>query len=203
MPKRPLSVARSRCQLADSDGDSASKSRNPVVRLEGEDVLVRRSRTLVLAVALSLTACGSDSPSAAEERRGDIPAPAKAKPAAKAPKGTKIKLGESEFGTMLFGSNGQAIYVFEDDPKGKSVCYGDCARAWPPVVTRGEPRAGKGVRKSLLGTVERRNGKRQLTYGGKPLYFYAHEGPGEVLCHNVNLNGGFWWVVGPDGRRRP
>jgi hypothetical protein len=29
------------------------------------------------------------------------------------------------------------------------------------------------------------------------------EGPGEVRCNNVNLNGGYWWVVGPDGRRRP
>ena len=35
-----------------------------------------------------------------------------------------------------------------------------------------------------------------MTYAGKPLYFYAHEGPGEVRCHNVDLNGGLWWVVG-------
>ncbi len=38
---------------------------------------------------------------------------------------------------------------------------------------------------------------------GRPLYYYAHEGPGQVLCHDVDLNGGLWWVVGPDGRRRP
>ena len=37
--------------------------------------------------------------------------------------------------------------------------------------------------------------------GVKPLYYYAHEGPGEVECHNVNLNGGFWWAVGADGER--
>jgi hypothetical protein len=24
---------------------------------------------------------------------------------------------------------------------------------------------------------------------------------GALRCHNVNLNGGFWWVVGADGRR--
>jgi hypothetical protein len=42
-----------------------------------------------------------------------------------------------------------------------------------------------------------------VTYAGKPLYFYDHEGPGEVRCHNVDLNGGLWWVVGPDGKRRP
>ena len=103
---------------------------------------------------------------------------------------------------MLFGADRQAIYIFEKDPKGKTVCYGECATAWPPVYTDGEPQAGKGVRQSLLGTVKRRDGKLQVTYAGKPLYFYVNEGPGEVRCHNVNLNGGLWWVVGPDGRRR-
>ena len=49
----------------------------------------------------------------------------------------------------------------------------------------------------------RRDGRKQVTYAGKPLYFYAHEEPGEVRCHNVDLNGGLWWVVGPDGKRRP
>jgi len=116
--------------------------------------------------------------------------------------GTAITVGDSEFGDMLFDSNKQAIYIFENDPKGESVCYGDCAEAWPPVLTEGEPKAGDGVNADLLGTVERRDGKLQVTYAGQPLYFYAHEGPGEVKCHNVNLNGGFWWVVGPDGERR-
>lgn len=114
-------------------------------------------------------------------------------------KGTTVVLGESEFGEMLYGADDQAIYVFERDTSEESVCYGDCAAAWPPVVTTGEPVAAKGVDASLLGTTERRNGTLQVTYGGKPLYYYAHEGPGEVRCHNVNLNGGFWWVVGADG----
>ena len=117
--------------------------------------------------------------------------------------GTAITVGESEFGDMLFDSNEQAIYIFENDPKGESVCYDDCAEAWPPVLTEGEPKAGDGVNADLLGTVERRDGKTQVTYADQPLYFYAHEGPGEVRCHNVDLNGGFWWVVGPDGKRRP
>jgi predicted lipoprotein with Yx(FWY)xxD motif len=117
--------------------------------------------------------------------------------------GTEITLDESQFGTMLFNSKKQAIYVFEQDSKGKSVCYGECARAWPPVLTDGDPLARKGVQASLLGTVKRRDRKLQVTYAGKPLYYYVNEGPGEVRCHNVNLNGGLWWVVGPDGKRRP
>jgi len=117
--------------------------------------------------------------------------------------GTKVTIRGSEFGPMLWGPGRQAIYVFERDRRGRSRCYGRCARAWPPVLTRGRPVAGRGVRRSLLGTTRRRGGARQVTYAGRPLYFYVNEGPGEVLCHNVNLNGGLWWVVGRGGRPRP
>jgi predicted lipoprotein with Yx(FWY)xxD motif len=167
---------------------------------------------LLVAGLLALAACGDDSGSGGSAQN-DPPATAtseEAQPettttekAPAPPDGTEIELGDSEFGSMLFDSKRQAIYIFENDPKGKTVCYDDCAEAWPPVFTDGEPRAGKGVKQSLLGTVKRRDGKRQVTYAGKPLYFYVNEEPGQVLCHNVHLNGGLWWVVGPDGKRRP
>jgi len=117
--------------------------------------------------------------------------------------GTKVTIRSSEYGRMLWGPGRQAVYAFELDGRRRPRCYGKCAAAWPPVYTKGKPRAGKGVRRSLLGSVRRRGGRRQVTYAGKPLYYYAHEGPGEVLCHNVNLNGGLWWVLGPSGKRRP
>ncbi len=117
--------------------------------------------------------------------------------------GTKIKLRDSDYGRMLFGPGRQAIYIFERDEPDKSHCYRECARDWPPVLTEGKPVAGDGVRQRLLGRTTRRNGRKQVTYDGKPLYYYAHEGPDEVLCHDVFLNGGYWWAVGRDGNRRP
>jgi predicted lipoprotein with Yx(FWY)xxD motif len=119
----------------------------------------------------------------------------------RARKGTRVILAGSDFGRMLFNSNRQAIYIFQRDRRNKSNCYGECARAWPPVFTKGRPRAGRGVDRSLLGTVRRRGGRLQVTYDGKPLYYYVNEGPGEVKCHNVYLNGGLWWAVGADGKR--
>ena len=117
--------------------------------------------------------------------------------------GTHLVVRDSQFGSMLFNAKKQAIYVFESDPKNRSKCYGDCAAIWPPVYTTGKPVGFKGVNKSLLGTIKRRGGKLQVTYAGHPLYYYAHEGPGEVRCHNVLSYGGYWWVVGPDGVHRP
>ena len=169
-----------------------------------------RWTAIVLAAAAFLAACGdeeTESPVAAAPTATTAAPAETATPAATAreqapAEGTEIVLGDSRFGTMLFDTRKQAIYIFEKDSDGETVCYDECAEAWPPVYTDGEPVAGKGVKASLLGTIERKDGKRQVTYAGKPLYFYAHEGPGEVLCHNVNLNGGLWWVVAPDGKRR-
>jgi predicted lipoprotein with Yx(FWY)xxD motif len=174
---------------------------------------MRKAVTLAAAALLALAGCGDDdestdsrpaSPAATETAPGPTTAGGgsakRPKPAAK---GTRIVLAGSEFGSMLFDSRKQAIYIFQRDRRNESACYGECADAWPPVLTEAKPVAGGGVRQALLGTMRRRDGKLQATYAGQPLYFYAHEGPGEVRCHNVNLNGGLWWVVGPDGRRRP
>jgi predicted lipoprotein with Yx(FWY)xxD motif len=168
-----------------------------------------RLAIVMTAGLLVLSGCGGD----AERPAAGAPESASTRPpgtttvagggAAKKPRGTKVIVADSQFGTMLFDSRKQAIYVFERDSRGRTVCYGECAKAWPPVSTAGDPVAGPGVRPGLLGTLRRRDGSRQVTYAGKPLYFYAHEGPGQVLCHNVNLNGGYWWVLAPSGDRRP
>ncbi len=162
---------------------------------------MRQLSVLLTAGLLALAGCGDDDELTSSEPVATTDDTVMQKEDGAA--GTRITVGESEFGDMLFDANDQAIYIFENDPKDESVCYDDCAEAWPPVITKGEPKAGDGVDGSLLGTVERRDGSRQVTYNGQALYLYAHEGPGEVKCHNVELNGGLWWVVGPDGERRP
>jgi predicted lipoprotein with Yx(FWY)xxD motif len=112
----------------------------------------------------------------------------------------RIVVEESDFGRVLFDANGQAIYVFEiDDPKQSNCTSVECVQAWPPVLTEEQPSAGAGIEAELLGTIRRDDGTLQVTYNGRPLYFYEHEGPAEIKCHNVNLHGGLWWVVTPGG----
>lgn len=181
--------------------------------------VVRRILVLLIA-AIVATGCGADEEAAqpAQVSATETPAatptatstpepPQTAEPtpeATKAPKpGTTIRLQESAFGQILFDGRGQAIYIFENDRRNETVCYGQCAADWPPVFADGKPVAGKGIRSRLLGTIKRRGGRRQVTYAGQPLYYYVDEGPGEVRCHNVNLNGGLWWVLGADGVRKP
>lgn len=178
------------------------------------DAPARASRRLVLGtvVVLAVSACGSPAtddrgaaPTAGTTTSSPAPAPTEASPPAAPPvaAGTPVTVGDSEFGPMLFDDPGQAIYLFEIETDGQPACYGDCAVAWPPVLTDGTPQATGDARADLLGTVARADGSTQVTYGGHPLYFYAHEGPGQVLCHDVVENGGRWLVVTPEGLPAP
>jgi predicted lipoprotein with Yx(FWY)xxD motif len=107
----------------------------------------------------------------------------------------------SRFGKVLFDTRGFVLYGFTRDHR-RSACYGACAKAWPPYwAPKGKLTVGPGVKRSLLGTVKRRNGRRQVTYAGHPLYFYVGDTqPGQILCQDVVEYGGRWLIVRPSGR---
>jgi predicted lipoprotein with Yx(FWY)xxD motif len=112
-----------------------------------------------------------------------------------------LTVRSSAFGRILFDSRGRALYAFTRDPRGRSACSGACAAAWPPYLVRGRLRGGGSVERSLLGTTRRANGTRQVTYAGRPLYYYVGDRrPGQVRCQNVREFGGVWLVMRPSGR---
>jgi predicted lipoprotein with Yx(FWY)xxD motif len=102
---------------------------------------------------------------------------------------------------VLFDGRGFAVYAFTRD-RGRSACYGACARAWPPYLApKARLSAGPGVKRSLLGTVPRRGGGLQVTYAGRPLYYYIGDTrPRQILCQDVVEFGGRWLVVRPSGK---
>jgi predicted lipoprotein with Yx(FWY)xxD motif len=107
----------------------------------------------------------------------------------------------SSFGKVLFDGRGFVLYAFTRD-KGRSACYGACAAAWPPYFApKGRLVVGAGVKRALLGTVRRRKGRRQVTYAGRPLYYYVGDRrPGQILCQDVFEYGGRWLIVRPSGK---
>jgi predicted lipoprotein with Yx(FWY)xxD motif len=155
------------------------------------------------AVVLAVAGCGdgddSDDDPGSAATEAAVTTTATTESAAPTAKGTTIQVSSSDYGQVLFNADDQAIYLFDKESGPTSECYGECAAAWPPVVTKGGPQAGDGTDASLLGTTKRNDGSTQVTYGGHPLYYYAHEGPGQVLCQNVSEFGGLWLVVDPDG----
>lgn len=164
---------------------------------------------LVMAAATSVASARAETTATSAER-ATIGRSATAPAVARRPAGeaglrvparrARIVARSSAYGRVLFDANGQVVYAFEIDRRNQSNCTSaDCVKAWPPVLTREMPTAGAGVAARLLGTIRRRDGRLQVTYKGRPLYFYEHETPGEIRCHNVDLHGGLWWVVTPRG----
>jgi predicted lipoprotein with Yx(FWY)xxD motif len=112
-----------------------------------------------------------------------------------------LTVHSSRYGSALFDGRGFVLYVFTKDAHGKSACSGACAAAWPPYVVKQRPHAGIGVSPSLLGTTRRADGSLQVTYGGRPLYYYVGDrSPGQILCQNVTEYGGLWLLVRASGR---
>jgi predicted lipoprotein with Yx(FWY)xxD motif len=117
------------------------------------------------------------------------------------PAADDVKIDDSRYGQILVDGHGRTLYLFTRDRGGKSRCYGDCARAWPPLHAHGEQVAGSGVEQAKLGTTPRRDGASQVTYAGQPLYYYVNDRkPGQILCQDVVEFGGTWLVVSPTGR---
>ena len=81
----------------------------------------------------------------------------------------RLTVRSSEYGKDLFGPSGKVVYVFGADRGSVSHCYGVCANAWPPLLTKAPPVAGPGIDAKLLGTTKRRDGTLQVTYNRHPL----------------------------------
>ena len=97
---------------------------------------------------------------------------------------------KADVGDYLVASNGFTLYTFAQDTNGSSTCNGDCAVKWPPLLETTSLPAGVG---GSLGTVAREDGRGQVTYDGKPLYFFAGDkAPGETNGHGV---GSVWFAA--------
>ena len=115
--------------------------------------------------------------------------------------GTTVAIAKSRLGRILVDSKGITLYDFVKDKGGSSSCYGACAALWPPLITKGKPHAGQGLRASLLGTTKRKDGKLEVTYNRHPLYYFVSDRkPGQTTGQGVNQFGAPWWVLSAAGK---
>ena len=144
----------------------------------------------VAALAIVLSACGGGGD---DQGSGATATTAAAQQAAE---GT-VAVASTGLGEVLVDAKGRTLYVFTKDKGDQSVCSGKCAVAWPALTVTGAVTPGTGVEASLLSTRKQANGSSQVTFGGKPLYYFAGDkGPGDTKGQGLN---GVWWVVKGDG----
>jgi predicted lipoprotein with Yx(FWY)xxD motif len=159
-----------------------------------------------IGAAVALAGCGSSSKTTATARPSGAASPAPSNASAVTPvaqggsEGAPgLSLRPSEYGKVIFDANRRPIYLFAADHGTTSTCYGVCASAWPPLLTKGTPGVGTGLNAKLLGTTTRKDGSTQVTYSGHPLYYYSGDTPGKITCQAQNMHGGFWYIVNADG----
>ena len=114
-----------------------------------------------------------------------------------------VKTGTSSLGRIIVDGQSHTLYLFQKDKGAKSACSGTCAQNWPPLLTKGTPKAGAGAKASLLGTTKRSDGTTQVTYNKHPLYtFVVDQGkPGSTKGEGVDAFGAEWYVVGTNGKK--
>jgi predicted lipoprotein with Yx(FWY)xxD motif len=98
-----------------------------------------------------------------------------------------------KLGTILV--SGKTVYTLKPS---KTACSTACLKVWPALtLPKGTTKAtaGKGVTASKLGTFKRSNGTLQVTYGGKPLYFFIADRSAGQVHGNLTDTWGKWSVV--------
>jgi predicted lipoprotein with Yx(FWY)xxD motif len=102
-------------------------------------------------------------------------------------------------GTVLTGEDGMTLYFFANDTApGVSTCTGDCLTNWPPMRNGGRDVfvAGDGVT-GVLALAVGEDGSEQLTYDGRPLYYFAgDQAAGDATGQGI---GGVWFAATLDG----
>ena len=112
-----------------------------------------------------------------------------------------VTLHKTKLGNVLATRSGMTLYLFKHDKGTKSSCYGQCASYWPPLLKKGKLTAGTGLKAKLLGTTKRKNGTRQVTYAGHPLYRFVQDTKaGAVTGQGQDFFGGKWYAVSSGGR---
>jgi predicted lipoprotein with Yx(FWY)xxD motif len=120
--------------------------------------------------------------------------------------GATSKLGVAnagDLGQIMVDSKGMTIYRFDNDTANPPAtnCVGDCATAWPPLLTD-DPAAIEvaGVDKALIGSLNRPDGTKQVTIAKWAVYHYSKDTqPGDAKGHGAA--GGKWNAIAPTGKK--
>lgn len=177
-------------------------------------MLVRRSFLILIALAaLGLAACSSgdgDGSGATGGSPTEQPSPTPAESETETPSETpssgasvELESEDSALGTILTDGEGRTLYVFlNDQVGGASTCTDDCAASWPAFTTTGEVETSgndeDATDPSLIDTIAAADGALQVTYAGRPLYYFAgDQATGDTNGQGV---GDVWFVVGTNGK---
>ena len=139
---------------------------------------LRRGPILMLlsvpVLAIGLAACGGNSSSS-----GSTGSAATSTGGVASTVSTKSISG---VGTVLVDAKGDALYTNNQDSGSKIACTGSCTSIWLPLAapSGGQPTSDNASVQAKLGVVKGPGGTSQVTFGGKPLYTFVQDSPGQA-----------------------
>lgn len=164
----------------------------------------------MIAVAILAQACApaaTPPPTAAPVQPTTAPtaapaaAPTSAPTAASAGKSAVVNVASNAtLGKFLVDGDGMTLYMYPTDTREPSTsnCYDDCLKQWPPLLADAKPTLkSTEIKDALFGTTTRKDGAKQVTFNGWPLYYFFNDKKA-----GDTLGQGFfdvWWVMTPDG----
>ncbi len=102
---------------------------------------------------------------------------------------------DAKFGSILTDKDGKSLYFFASDAAGTANCTGGCEAVWP-LYYSADASTDMGLDKTQVSEITRPDGRKQSTYKGYPLYYYASDlNAKDVKGDGV---GGIWFVAKPD-----
>lgn len=146
----------------------------------------------LLSIIFVLAACGKSTEEKTETDQPDQAQTEQTK-SEQAPADSLQLLKNDKVGEYLADSQGKTLYYFKKDEAGKSNCNGDCIATWP-AFTQEDFGVPEGFDKKDFGTITRADdGKKQVTYKGFPLYYFAKDQQkGDVNGQGVK---DVWFIV--------
>jgi predicted lipoprotein with Yx(FWY)xxD motif len=98
---------------------------------------------------------------------------------------------DSSGGKIYTDDKGMTLYTFDKDEAGKSNCYDECAKNWPPYLATADDKA-----EGEWTLIDRTDGAKQWAYEGKPVYLWVKDTkPGDLTGDMV---GEVWHVLKAD-----
>lgn len=147
---------------------------------------------------LSLAAC-SESPTAG------VRLPPQQPQEQELPVGPKANLVASDNlalnAKVVTNQDGMTLYRFDKDSTQPpaSNCEAACAKQWPPLLVEGKELTFSGIDQSMIGTIKRKDGTKQVTINKWPVYtFNRDSNPGDATGQGM---GGTWFAITPDGKK--
>ena len=112
------------------------------------------------------------------------------------PVANTVKLvNNSVHGKILTDSEGKSLYFFSKDSNGESACLDGCIAVWP-IFNPDKLTLGEGLDALDFGEITRADGKKQTTYKGWPLYYFANDNVvGDTKGDGITDN---WYIAKPD-----